>query len=96
MTNGRRTPTGRDAGGQAWSARLATHARWLRTVIAARSGDVAAVDEVYQEVALAAVKQTTDVPEEKVAPWLYRLAVRQALLHRRRMGRQRRLRRNFA
>ena len=65
-------------------------------MIAARSGDVAAVDEVYQEVALAAVKQTADVPEDKVAPWLYRLAVRQALLYRRRMGRQRRLRRNFA
>ena len=96
MTNGERTPAGRDAGGQVWSARLALHARWLRTVIAARAGDASAVDEVFQEVSLAAVKQTVEVPEEKVAPWLYRLAVRQALLHRRRLGRQRRLRRNFA
>ena len=96
MTNGHRSPAGRDAGGQAWSARLTAHARWLKTVIAARSGDISAVDEVYQEVSLAAVRQMVEIPEHKVAPWLYRLAVRQALLHRRRLGRQRRLRRNFA
>ena len=72
------------------------HARWLRTVIVARSGDVTAVEEIFQEISLAAVKQHTDVPEERVAPWLYRLAVRQSLLHRRRLGRQRRLRNGFA
>jgi RNA polymerase sigma-70 factor (ECF subfamily) len=75
---------------------LAVHARWLRTVIAARSGDVSAVEEIWQEISLATVKQNSDVPEERVAPWLYRLAVRQSLLHRRRLGRQRRLRNGFA
>jgi RNA polymerase sigma factor (sigma-70 family) len=95
MSDWSRSP-GRAAGGHEWSVRLAAHARWLRTVIAARSGDVSAVEEIYQEIALAVVKQDANVPADKVAPWLYRLAVRQALLHRRRLGRQRRLRRNFA
>lgn len=82
--------------GRDWSARLLTHARWLRTVIAARSGDASAVDEIFQEVSLAAVKQRANISDEATAPWLYRLAVRQALLHRRRLGRQRRLRIGFA
>lgn len=90
-----RRPSGASEG-RDWSARLVVHARWLRSVIVARSGDVSAVDEIFQEISLAAVKQTAAVPEEKVAPWLYRLAVRQSLLHRRRMGRQRRLRNGFA
>lgn len=84
------------ADGQIWSARLAIHARWLRTVIIARSGDAAAVDEIYQEIALATVRQNPDVPETKVAPWLYRVAVRQALMYRRRLGRQRKLRQRVA
>lgn len=54
------------------------------------------MDEIFQEISLAAIKQQPDVANEKVAPWLYRLAVRQALLHRRRLGRQRRLRNGFA
>ena len=87
---------GREANGRDWSARLVLHARWLRTVISARSGDAGATDEIYQEIALAAVRQNPDVPDAKVAPWLYRLAVRQALLHRRRLGRQRRLRQRLA
>src|SRR5580704_9919043 len=84
------------AAGQNWSGRLIFHSRWLRTVIAARSRDASAVDEVYQEVALAVVKQEADVPDARVAPWLYRIAVRQALLYRRRLGRQRRLQANFS
>ena len=51
-----------------------------------------AVDEVLQEVALAAVHQAAPIADaSKVAPWLYRLAVRQALLYRRKCGRRRRL-----
>jgi len=71
-----------------WSGRLERHSRWLRAVIVARSGDVSAIDEIFQEVALAVFKQKGDLPEERVAPWLYRIAVRQALLYRRRLGRQ--------
>lgn len=45
-----------------------------------------------QEVALAAVRQAAPLADaSKVAPWLYRLAVRQVLLYRRKMGRRRKL-----
>lgn len=90
-----RQASGRD-GARDWPARLAMHARWLRTVIAARSGDMGATEEIYQEIALATVKQNPDVSDSKVAPWLYRVAVRQALLHRRRLGRHRKLRQRLA
>jgi RNA polymerase sigma factor (sigma-70 family) len=75
-----------------WPAALAQHDRWLRTVALARLGEPQAVDEVIQEVALAAVRQAAPLADSsKVAPWLYRLAVRQSLLYRRKCGRQRRL-----
>ena len=73
-----------------WSDQFDQHARWLRTVIFARSGgDRDAVDEVLQEVALAAVRRP---PRDlaKLAPWLYQTAVRQALQYRRRAGRRKR------
>ncbi len=79
-----------------WTARLTLHARWLRTVITTRSGDPGATDEIYQDIALATVRNNPDVPEAKVAPWLYRVAVRQALSHRRRLGRQRKLRQRLS
>jgi RNA polymerase sigma-70 factor (ECF subfamily) len=75
-----------------WPAALAQHDRWLRTVVLARLGEPQAADEVLQEVALAAVRQAAPLADSgKVAPWLYRLAVRQALLYRRKCGRRRRL-----
>ncbi|MBI2823084.1 MAG: sigma-70 family RNA polymerase sigma factor [Planctomycetia bacterium] len=80
-----------------WQAALAEHHRWLRMVVRARLGDGHAVDEVMQEVSLAAVRQQAPLADSrKVAPWLYRLAVRQALLYRRKHGRRRRLRERFA
>jgi RNA polymerase sigma-70 factor (ECF subfamily) len=75
-----------------WAATLAEHDRWLRTVVLARLGERQAVDEVMQEVALAAVAQRAPLHDlARVGAWLYRLAVRQALLYRRRRGRQHRL-----
>jgi RNA polymerase sigma factor (sigma-70 family) len=75
-----------------WQAALDQHDRWLRTVVLARVGEPQAVEEVMQEVALAAVRQAAPLSDAgKVAPWLYRLAVRQALLYRRKCGRRRRL-----
>lgn len=80
-----------------WQAALAEHSRWLRTVAYARLRDREAVEEVLQEVALAAVRQAAPLRDaSKAAPWLYRLVVRQVLLYRRRHGRQRRLRERFA
>ena len=79
-----------------WQAALAQHYRWLRTVVFARVREPQAVDEVLQEVALAAVKQAAPLADaSKVAPWLYRLAVLQSLLYRRKCGRRRRLHERF-
>jgi RNA polymerase sigma-70 factor (ECF subfamily) len=75
-----------------WQAALVTHDRWLRTVIYARVGEPQAVDEVLQEVSLAAVRQKAPLQDpSKVASWLYRLAVTQSLLYRRKQGRRRKL-----
>jgi RNA polymerase sigma-70 factor (ECF subfamily) len=75
-----------------WQAALGQHDRWLRTIVLARLREPQAVDEVMQEVALAAVRQAAPISDPaKVAPWLYQLAVRQSLLYRRKCGRRRRL-----
>jgi RNA polymerase sigma factor (sigma-70 family) len=75
-----------------WRRALAEHDRWLRTVVVARLGEAQAVDEVMQEVALAAVAQRAPLDDAtKIAPWLYRLAVLQSLLYRRKRGRGRKL-----
>jgi RNA polymerase sigma-70 factor (ECF subfamily) len=80
-----------------WQAALAEHDRWLRTVVLSRLGEPQAVDEVMQEVSLAAVAQKAPLLDAgKVAPWLYRLAVTQALLYRRKRGRQKKLAERFA
>ena len=91
-----------DAGGTRsaaidWQAALASHDHWLRTVVYSRLREPEAVDEVMQEVALAAVRQASPLADPaKVAPWLYRLAVRQSLLFRRKCGRRRRLTNQYA
>ncbi len=75
-----------------WQAALAQHDRWLRTVVVARLREPQAVEEVMQEVALAAVRQSAPLSDaSKVAPWLYRLAVWHALQYRRKCGRRRRM-----
>ena len=80
-----------------WASTLAQHDRWLRTVVLARLGERQAVDEVMQEVCLAAVQQKAPLNDPtKVAPWLYRLAVLQSLLYRRQRGRSRKLTDRYA
>lgn len=75
-----------------WNVVLAEHESWLRAVVLARIGEPQAVQEVMQEVALAAVESRAPLSDaSKVGPWLYQLAVRQTLLYRRRQGRRRRL-----
>ena len=81
-----------EAAGIDWPMELARHDRWLRTIIAARMRDADETQDVMQEVALAAIKQAAPLQyAEKVGPWLYRLAIRQCLLYRRKRGRQRKL-----
>src|SRR5262252_6992168 len=78
------------AGALDWGAALAVHDRWLRRVVASRLGEPQAVDEVMQDVALAAVAQRSPLHNPaRVAVWLYRLAVRHVLIYRRKAGRQR-------
>ena len=80
-----------------WQAALEKHDRWLRTIVYARVGEPQAVDEVMQEVSLAAVRQRAPLEDPaKVAPWLYRLAVTQSLLYRRKQGRRRKLTDRYA
>ncbi len=85
-----------------WTAALEQHRPWLQKVLRCRIGDRPEVDDLFQEVALAVFRQsetathkcglpkTTGVPRdpEKVAPWLYRLAVRQAVNFHRRTNRK--------
>ncbi len=73
-----------------WAKALASHDRWLRTVVAARLGERQAVEEVVQDVSLAAVSARSEVDPARVSGWLYRLAIRHTLLYRRKRGRQRR------
>jgi RNA polymerase sigma factor (sigma-70 family) len=73
-----------------WGSTLAVNERWLRRVVASRLGEPQAVDEVMQDVALAAVSQRSPLRDPaRAAVWLYRLAVRHVLIYRRKSGRRR-------
>jgi RNA polymerase sigma factor (sigma-70 family) len=74
-----------------WASTLVRHDRWLRTVVAARLGERQAVDEVLQDVSLAAVSTKVTIDPARVAGWLYRLAIRKTLLYRRSRGRHHKL-----
>lgn len=95
MTQSKRRPAARGPADNLdvdWQAAIAQHDRWLRTVVYSRLQDREATEEVMQEVALAAIRQAAPLSDaSKVAPWLYRLAVRHVLLYRRKLGRQRKL-----
>lgn len=73
------------------------HQAWLRTTLLARLGCAHEVEEVMQEVAIAAATQSAKrEPVDRVAPWLYRVALRQMMLFRRKAGRRKRLIENAA
>jgi RNA polymerase sigma-70 factor (ECF subfamily) len=75
-----------------WERALREHEQWLKTIIGARLGEPQAVDEVWQEVSMAAVRQKAPLQDpDKIAPWLYRIAVMQSLMYRRKMGRRRKM-----
>ena len=64
--------------------------RWLRIAVYTRLRDPIAVDDVMQEVAVAVVKGIESVRDaNRIRPWLYQVAIRQTLLYRRKLGRQR-------
>jgi len=69
---------------------LRLYGAWLRAVAIARLKTSHGVDDVMQEVAAAAVRNWSTLQSAQNAkPWLYRLTVRAALMHRRTLGRAR-------
>ncbi len=75
-----------------WGAAFEAHRRWLATIVHARLADRQAAEDVLQEVALAAVSQKTRPTDpSKIAPWLYRIALRKVINHHRTTGRRKRL-----
>ncbi|GEM_PF-815911 len=83
--------------GDEWSRILNHHSRWLRAVLYVRVRRADVVDELMQEIAVALSKNGR-LPHEPAAAaaWLYRTAVRQALLYLRRKGREERRERKAA
>jgi RNA polymerase sigma factor (sigma-70 family) len=80
-----------------WQRVLPEHRRWLATVLRARGVEVGSLDEVLQEVQTSAITHADRLRDpQKVAPWLYRIAVTCALQYRRRLGRGRRLIERYA
>ena len=71
-----------------WAETLGRHDRWLRTVVASRLGERQAVEEVLQEVSLAAIASRPPAEPGAVAGWLYRLAIHKTLMWRRTAGRR--------
>jgi RNA polymerase sigma-70 factor (ECF subfamily) len=79
------------------AAALTEQARWLRTVLVARGVERDALDEVMQEIAAEALRCASQLRDLNRTPaWLYRLAVTQVLLYRRRTGRRRKIAERFA
>jgi RNA polymerase sigma factor (sigma-70 family) len=78
-----------------WPAILETNRPWLTRVLRCRIGDPHAVEDALQEIALLLVRQSQRPGEggipgepEKIAPWLYRVAVRQAVNFHRKANRK--------
>src|SRR5262245_20711629 len=91
MTAAIRLPEGIDEPVLDWERLLHDHESWLRRVILARTAELTAVDDVWQQVALAVFEQRWPLRDPaKVVPWLHRLVVIAAARHRRQQGRQRR------
>lgn len=73
-----------------WRELLVVHESWLRKVIQARTGERQSVDDVFQQLAVAALEQQAPVRDEtKFAPWLHRVAIILSVRHKRTMGRGR-------
>jgi RNA polymerase sigma factor (sigma-70 family) len=91
MTAADPSPPTASCPGLDWGACLAANESWLRRVILARAGEPQAVDEIWQQVALAAIEQRWPLADpDRVAPWLHRLAVIASARFRRQLGRGRR------
>lgn len=66
---------------ESWQSQWDRHAKWLRTILTARLSNGLLVDEVLQDVAVIAWRKREQLDDEsKLAPWLYRIAIRQVQL----------------
>jgi RNA polymerase sigma-70 factor (ECF subfamily) len=75
-----------------WPEALDQHGRWIRSVLRSRINDHHVVEDLFQDVSMAVFRQSSRPTDaDKVAPWLYRLTIRQAINHYRRAGRRKRL-----
>lgn len=75
-----------------WPKALADNEGWMRSKIASQVGEQSAVDDVFQNIALAATKQNAVLRDpSKVGSWLYKLVLVQSALYRRTLGRKRKL-----
>ena len=74
-----------------------THESWLRTVVRSRLSESDAVEDVMQNIALAIVRHRHGLAEiNRITSWLYQIAIRQVLMHRRSTGRRRKLQNSIA
>ena len=81
-----------------WPIELERHKPWLLRVLRSRIGNRPEVEDLFQNVALQVLRQadptdtskTARAPEDaaKIAPWLYRIAIRQAVNFHRQMNRK--------
>lgn len=75
-----------------WQLIWQEHSGWIRTVLRARLGCDRLADEMLQDVHVAAWSHRDQLCDrQRVAPWLYRIALRQVWLHWRRADRGLRL-----
>jgi RNA polymerase sigma factor (sigma-70 family) len=74
-----------------WLAGLRHNEPWLRRVLYNRVGDRDVVDDLMQEIGLAISRpELRPKDPSRLGSWLYQVAIRQAYLYRRKMGRMRR------
>ena len=67
-----------------WVAELSANGGWLSRVVFARLGDRHAVEDVLQELGMSIAKWPSTLQgSNAIQRWLYSVAVRQALMHRR-------------
>lgn len=60
-----------------WQSKWLQHMPWLRTMLSARLADAISVEEVLQDVAVTAWRKREQLADpDKMAPWLYRIAIR--------------------
>ncbi len=73
-----------------WLTGLKQHEPWLRKVLFNRVGDRDVVDDLMQEIGVAISRpEIRPADINRLGAWLYRVAVKQSFLYRRKMGRYR-------